>query len=232
MSTTITTAQMVTLCRTRIGEDSTTATQVSDSQIVDLLNERLTELCADSNVLVSGWTTSTIAGQQQYSVPSEYTSVEAVRIFRTNLDNARWWLAKVPIIDTNPDTASTTQSTPNRFSIWGLNVSGNNNPAIWLDPIPKDSGTNDLICYGRQRAKVLVSGGQGPEVPDRWCYAVVNGAIALIYLRFAEGSADCLALADRYEKLWQSDKGLAQEYISLDVYSPGYARDTMGYMRR
>lgn len=224
----MTTAQMVTLVRTRMGEDSTTATAATDAQILDFLNERMAELCADSNVLVSGWTASTVANQQQYSVPTEYTSVEAIQIYRTSGDNKQAWLRKMPLIGLDPRRGT---GSPDSFAVWGLNVSGDNSPAFWLDPIPDANGSSDLICYGRQLPKTMVSGGQGPEVRLRWQYAVVNGAISLLYLRLAEGNRDSIAVADRTEAMWQRDKAEALNYITLDLYTPGQPVDTMGYAR-
>lgn len=217
---------MITLVRTRMGEDSTTATQVTDAQILAFLNERMAELCADTNVLVSAWTASTVLNQQQYSVPAEYTSIEAIQIYRTVPDNKKQWLRKVPVIDTD---AGKSTGSPDKFALWGLNVSGDNSPAFWLDPIPNANGSSDLICYGRQLAKTMVSGGQGPEVRLRWQYLVVDGALELVYLRLAEGSPTVLALADRMNRLWEQGKMKAMEYITLDLYAPGEARDTVGY---
>src|SRR4029079_3451611 len=128
---------MITLVRTRMGEDSTAATQVTDAQILAFLNERMVELCADTNVLVSAWTASTVLNQQQNSVPSEYTSVEAIQIYRSVSDNKKQWLRKVPVVDTD---AGKSAGSPDKFAIWGLNVSGNNSPAFWLDPIPNANG--------------------------------------------------------------------------------------------
>jgi hypothetical protein len=184
------------------------------------------ELCADSNVLVSGWTTSTVAGQEWYSVPPEYTSVEAIRIYRTTGDGAKWWLTKRALIETDP---TLTQGTPTMFGVWGLNVSGDNSPAFKLAPIPSASGTNDLICMGRQLPKTMVSAGQGPEVRARWQDAVVDGAIADCFMRVAESNREAMALADRYSARWQQHKAEGLEYITLDIYSPQHPRDTMGY---
>lgn len=220
---------MVTFCRTSMGEDSTTATQVTDPQILAFLNKRMAELCADTNVLVSGWTASTVQNQQWYSVPSEYTSVEAIRIYRTTGDSAKTWLRKVPI--TAQDARLATGSCPDSFAVWGLNVSGDNSPAFSLDPIPNANGSSDMVCFGRQLAKTMVSGGQGPEVRLRWQYAVCDGAIADIFLRFGEGSPTSVALADRYTSRWAAAKNEALEYITLDLYAPQDAKDTMGYTR-
>jgi hypothetical protein len=186
---------MVTAVRDGFGEDSTTSTGVSDAQILKFLNKRMRELCADTNVLVSGWTTSTVASQEWYSVPPEYTSVEGIRIYRTSGDGAKWWLGKRAFLETDP---TLTTGTPTRFAVWGLNVSGDNSPAFKLDPIPSASGTNDLICMGRQLPKIMVSGEQGPEVRARWQDAVVDGAIADCFMRVAESNREAMALADRY----------------------------------
>jgi hypothetical protein len=217
---------MVTAVRDGFGEDSTTATAASEAQILRFLNKRQRELCADSNVLVSGWTTSTIASQEWYSVPPEYTSVEAIRIYRTTGDGAKWWLSKVTLVETDPGLAT---GTPTRFGVWGLNVSTDNSPAFKLNPIPVASGTNDLVCYGRQLPKTMVSGAQGPEVRARWQDAVVDGAIADCFMRVAEGSREALAMADRYSARWEAHKRAAIDYITLDIYSPQNPRDTMGY---
>ncbi len=222
----MTTAEMITFTRTSMGEDSTTATQVSDAQILAFLNQRMAEICADANVLVSGWTASTVASQQIYSVPPEYTSVEAIRIFQTTTPTQQQWLRKLALVETDPRAPT---GIPRNFAVWGLNVSGDNSPAFWIDPVPATSGTNDLICYGRQLPKTMVSGGQAPEVRLRWQYAVVDGALVSIYMRLAEGSREAIALADRYEAKWRFHKDWAANYITLDLYSPGRARDTEGY---
>lgn len=218
----MTTAEMVTLVKSRLGGDTTNA--VSDAQILAFLNERMAEICADSNVLVSAWTASTVQSQQQYSVPTEYTSVEAIRIYSAT--GSQVWLDKVPLTQLDPRKS---EGKPRRFALWGLNVSGDNSPAFWLDPIPDANGSSDLECYGRQLPKTMVSGGQGPEVRLRWQYAVVNGALALCYMRIAAGDPNWLPLADRASAMWANDKKEAEAQNFLEQSSPSYAQDTAGY---
>ena len=218
---------MITLVRSRFGEDSTTATQVSDAQILALLNQKQVEICADSNILVSAWTTSTVSGQRLYTVPPEYTTVEEIAFYDTT--HGKLWLDKVPVNALDP---SLTAGAPQRFAVWGANSSGDNSPTFWLDPIPNFSGASDLTCYGRQLPKTMVSGGQAPEVRLRWQYAVVNGAVADIYLRLAAGDTTLLPLADRAERTWQSDKKDAGDSIYVELQTPGRIRDTMGYAGR
>lgn len=219
----MTTAEMVTAVRDAFGEDSTTATQITDAQILKFLNRAQKELASDSDILVSAWTTSTVSGQQIYSVPPEYTSVE--RILFSDTTHGKWWLVKMGIGDLDPGQA---QGTPVRFAVWGANVSGDNSPAFWLDAIPNFSGTNDLTCYGRQLPKTMVSGGQGPEMRDRWQYACVNGAVAYTYQRLAAGDPTLIPLLDRAMAIWNKDKSQAEEQ-TIDVTNPLIPRDTMGY---
>lgn len=186
-----TTAELITAVRSQFGEDSTSDTAVTDTQVLAFLNRAMREICADSNVLVSGWTASTVASQQQYSVPPEYTTVEAIRIYTTTGTQQQEWLRKVALVETDARAA---MGIPSRFAVWGLNVSGDNSPAFWLDPVPATSGTNDLVCYGRQLPKTMVSGGQGPEVRQRWQDACVDGALSFIYRRLGNASREAVAL--------------------------------------
>jgi len=220
----VTTAEMMTAVRDHFGEDSTTATQVSPTQILAFLNRAQVELCADSNVLVSGWTTSTVAAQQMYTVPPEYTSVEDMKIYQTN--GTKIWLLKTELSSTDP---TLTQGVPCRFAVWGANSSGDNSLVFLLDPIPSTSGSSDLVCYGRQLPKTMVSGGQGPEVRLRWQYAVVNGAVAMVYARLAAGDTSLIPLLDRAEAKWKADKAEAESQVYVDLKAPQSIRDTMGY---
>lgn len=224
----MTTAQLVTYVRQEWGQTAADSGGVLDADIVAYLNMRQTELCADSDILVSGWTASTLAGQQQYSVPPEYTSVEAIQLYQTTGGMGQYWLEKIDLVDVDP---TLTAGNPVAFAKWGLNVSGSNSPAFWLVPIPTSAtvAANDLRCFGRQLPQTMVSGGQGPEVRLRWQYAIAHGALVTIYNRIAATKRDYIALADRMEATWQKDKSEAQAQELLDTYKPGVAKDTMGY---
>lgn len=224
----MTTAEMVTLTRDQVGEDSTTATQVSDPQILKFLNKKMAELCADSEMLPSTFTTSTVASQQLYNVPAEYISIQGIQIYRTTGDQQQEWLTKVDIDDLDPTFAT---GSPMKWANWGANLSGDNSPVFCLDPIPLASGTSDLIVHCYQYPKTMVSGGQAPEVRLRWQYACVDGATADVFMRLASGDGTLLAMVDRWEQKWQMAKKAAVEWAMLDLYSPRPARDTMGYSR-
>lgn len=224
----MTTAELITAVRDQFGEDSTSATQISDTQILGFLNRRQKELCADTNSLVSGWTASTVKDQQTYTVPPEYTSVEAIRLYQTTGQSIQWWLDKVEMRGVDPRLAS---GAPERFSVWALNVSGDNTPAFWLDPIPSTSGSSDLVCFGRQLPKTMVSGGQAPEVRERWQIAIVDGAVMNVYRRLAAGDTSFLPLFDRAQGIWREHKAEAEEQAAVELDAPRMVRDVMGYTR-
>lgn len=228
----MTTAEMMTAVRDLMGEDSVTATQVSPTQVLSFLNARMAELCADTDANVSAWYTDTVSGQSDYSVPPEYTGVE--KIVFCDEQQGKWWLTKCEVEDLDPTLVP---GPPHQFAVWGANVSGDHSSIFILDSIPDftaapPSGVpGNLQCFGRQYAKLMVSGGQGPEVDLREQWTVIYGAVASCFLRFAEGSPTCLQLADRWEAKWERGKKQAMDRVAVDVRSPRRAVDSMGYSR-
>lgn len=218
----------MTFIRRLWGQTTANAGGILDVEIIDFLDGRQKEICADSDILVSGWTANTVATQRQYSVPPEYTSVEAIHLYQTTGGLGKWYLEKRGIDELDPTLPT---GTPLIFAKWGLNVSGSNSPAFWLEPIPTAAtvSPNDLICYGRQLPQTLAAGGPDPEVRERWQRACCKGALADIYLRLAQSGREYIALADRYAALWDKDKAEAKLQELIDTYKPGLPRDTMGY---
>lgn len=224
----MTTAECLSYVRSLWGQTAANGGGVTDLEIVDYLNAKQTELCSDSDVLVSGWTASTVAGQQQYTVPPEYTSVEFINLYQTTGGLGKYQLTKRDMIDIPADKAP---GNPTIFARWGLNVSSSNQRAFWVYPVPTAAtvSTNDLECYGRETPVTMVSGGAGPEVDLRWQRAICHGALALVYRRLAASKREYFALADRMEATWMKDKDAALALQIRDVYKPGRAKDTMGY---
>lgn len=225
----MTTAELITQTRTRFGEDSTTATQVTDAQILSFLNVAQREMAAQSDILLTCATTSTVAGQGEYSVPGDYNKVQAVFLYRTTGDLAKLNLYPIGVLDKDPAKA---QGTPRFYYVWGLNVSGVNSFTIGLNPIPSVSGTSDLEIFYRQIPATMVSGGQAPEVPVQFQDGLPDGALMQIYERFAAGDSGYMAMADRARSRWGSWIARASSHVSpLTLDRPSMPRDTMGYTR-
>jgi hypothetical protein len=78
----------------------------------------------------------------------------------------------------------------------------------------------------------MVSGGQGPEIRQRFQNALVVGAVADVCFRLAPGDSQFLAMGDRYEARWRDAKKEAEEQNTQDLYKAQQARDNMGYTGR
>lgn len=225
----MTTAELITQVRTRFGEDSTSATQVTDAQILSFLNASQREMAAESNILLTCATSSTVAGQEEYPLPSDYHKVQAVFLYRTTGDLSKQNLYPIGILDRDPAKA---QGTPRNYYIWGLNVSGNNSFTIGLSPIPIASGSSDLEVFYRQIPSTMVSGGQGPEIPVQFQDGLPDGALMQVYERFSSGDSGYMAMADRARSRWGSWIARASSHVSpLTLDRPSMPRDTMGYTR-
>lgn len=186
-------------------------------------------MATDTNILLTCATASTVAGQEEYSVPGDYHKVEAVFLYRTTGDNAKYNLYPIGILDRDPTKG---QGTPQFYYVWGLNVSGSNSLIIGLSPIPSVSGTSDLEIFYRQIPSTMVSGGQAPEIPVQYQDGLPDGALMQIYERFAAGDSHYMAMADRARSRWAGWMERAKGHVSpLTLDRPRMARDTMGYTR-
>lgn len=198
---------------------------VSDNQIVALLNEGQIKLCMNSYLLMTCATASTVASQESYSVPSDFIKIEAVFIYNTTT-GTKVRLRPIDLMKRDP-TKST--GTPAFYYIWGLNVSSANSFTINLNPIPSTSGTSDLEIYFRQSPLTMVSGGQAPEIPGHFQYALVAYALWKIWER--DQSPIGINLADRYHAEWEQWVKDAQSFINpLTLDMPTVIDDTQGLL--
>jgi hypothetical protein len=198
---------------------------VSDDQIVALLNEAQTKMCMQSYLLMTCATTSTVASQESYSVPSDFIKIEAVFIYNTT-SGQKQRLRPIDLMKRDP-TKST--GSPQYYFIWGLNVSSVNSFTVNLNPIPSTSGTSDLEIYFRQAPLTMVSGGQAPEIPGHFQYALVAYALWKIWLR--DQSAIGANLASSYKREWDEWVHEAESFINpLTLDMPQQIDDAMGML--
>lgn len=181
---------------------------VSDAQIVALLNEAQLKICMESYLLMTCATASTVASQESYSIPSDFIKIEAVFIYNTST-NVKTRLRPIDLMKRDP-TKST--GTPQCYFIWGLNVSSANSFTINLNPIPSTSGSSDLEIYYRQAPLTMVSGGQAPEIPNHFQYALIAYTLWKIWLR--DQSPIGASLAAIYKREWDEWVHQAQSFIN------------------
>jgi hypothetical protein len=194
---------------------------VTDTQIVRLLNIAQRKLCSKSRLMRTCHTASTVADQQEYSVPTDFFSVEGVRW--TDTTGAKMWLTPIKIRQLSDESGD-----PCKYAEWGLNVSGANSPAIWLDPIPDASGSSDLEIFIKAMPLTMVSGGQAPEVPVAWQDSLIPYACWKVYQRRGREWVQ-MAMAAKQEWMeWLREAERWSATIQTDV--PHRTNDTAGYL--
>lgn len=169
---------------------------------------------------------SEVANQEAYSLPSDFLKMQAVFLKQTTGSQAKWPLYPISVMDRDPLEQT---GDPDRFYIWGVNVSGANQYIIGLNPIPKDSNASSLHIYYRQQPLTMVASGQAPEIPVPWQDSLVDGALWQIYQRWGE-DPKFLSMHDRAFARWQARKQGAKAYISPITLNLPRIRDTAGYL--
>lgn len=191
--------------------------------MVRWLNIAQRNLCAEADIMLSSWTASTVASQEEYSVPSDFLHVSGVYIYNTTTGVKQ---KLKPVSITQRDPAQNTGN-PIFYTVWGRNVSGANAYTLLLNPIPSTSGTNDLIMYGRQQPLTMVSGGQAPEIMTPWQDYLIAYAAWCVYIRRGPNWAQ---MADRMWQNWERGLMKAKEWKNplMDDW-PTAIEDVMGY---
>lgn len=223
-----TTDQLVTAVRDEFGEDTASSSAVSDTQIIQFLNQAQREMCWRGNILLTCATTTTVLGQEEYPLPTDYLRAACVFIFRAT--GVKRQLKPVSIQSRNP---LKTQSTDQRcYYIWGLNSGGLNKYALGLQDIPSENGpSDDLEIFYRQAPLTMASGGTNPEVPDHWQDGLIQGALVRIYSRMCTSDTKWLPMLDRKMANWQRWLDESKRYVNpLTLDQPIQIRDTMNYL--
>lgn len=190
-------------------------------------------LCTAGGIQYTSETTTTVSGQEQYTLPGDYLKIMAVWIYHTSGDMAKRALFPMTILERDPNR---TQGTPDHFYIHGAALSGDNAFVLGLKPIPDANNAGaELEIWIRQLSKDMVSGGQGPEAMLQWQDPLVHFAASRAFTRLATMDPSKANLADR--EMAQFDKWMAkakkfQSPMALGItqrrlidYSPGYDVD-------
>lgn len=226
-----TTATLISWVRDAIGVD--TAGYVSDTQILNWLNIAQRQLCVQGGIQYTSETATTVAGQEQYSVPGDYSKIMAVYLYHTTGDKAQKALFPMSVAERDPRLG---QGTPDSFYIHGANVSGDNSFVIGLSPIPdaNNAGSN-LEIWIRQIPKDMTTSGQNPESMLQWQDCLIHFAAARAFTRLSTADPGKAALADREMAIWETWLKRARKFQSpmalgiptrrLITYTPGHDFD-------
>jgi hypothetical protein len=188
-----------------------------DLAIVRLLNQAQRKLCWEAPVNLTCATSVTVAGQEEYPLPSDYMKLEAVFLATDR---------KLTPIRVQQRDARENNSKSIFYYIHGANVSRSNAQTINLNPIPDQAYT--LKIYYRQMPLAMVSGGQGPEIPVQWHDALPSYALWKTYRRWGRDWAN---MRDESKAEWEQWLQRARRYATpLQVDVPTRVEDTAGYM--
>lgn len=188
-----------------------------------MLNEAQRIMCFEGKVLMTCATASTVAAQEEYSLPSDFGKMEAVFLYSST--TAKQKLTPIRVGQRDP---LKTQGIPAWYYVWGLNVSSVNAITIGLNPIPSTSGSSDLEIYYRQLPLTMVSGGQAPEVPTQWQDGLTAYAAWKTYQRRGR---EWQSMARDAQAEWQGWINMAKRYTNpLTTDSPTSSNDSAGYM--
>lgn len=221
-----TTAQLVTAVRDEFGEDTPSTSVVTDTQIVQFLNQAQREMCLEGNLLMTCAVTSTVQSQEVYPLPDDYLKIAMVVIHRDG--GVKRNLKPYTLQDR---MAEETEST-NQFGyfIWGINVSGYNKYFVGLMDIPNAAGTDDLHIYYRQQPQVMAVAGVNPEVPYPFQDGLVDGALVRIYSRLSTSDTRWIPMYDRKMAMWNKWMERSRKYVNPTGYDqPIQIRDSGGY---
>lgn len=217
----MTTNELVSSVYSDWGEDETNSV-VSPINITRMLNKAQRHLCGQGMILLTCAKTSTVAAQETYNLPTDYWKAEAVFYYGTGGDRH---LFPMNVGDRDPEQR---QGAPNRYYIWGSNVSSTNQYVIGLNPVPGVNGTDDLEVFYRQLPRKMVHSTEAtmvnPEVNEMWQDAMVDYALMSIYRRLGN---DFVGLYRDHRAGWNDWMMKAKEYVNpLQFDIPIPRRDT------
>jgi len=170
-------------------------------------------------VLLTCATRSTVAGQEEYPLPSDYLKIESVVIKPSH--------KLIPLRVTQRDPTERA-GTPQAYYIGGANVSGSAAQVVSLGPIPDTNGTDDLLIFYRQLPATMSAGGQAPEVPLQWHDSLISYALWKTYRRWGKGFEN---FRDEAKQEWEQWMQKARRYTTpqqADV--PTRITDTANYL--
>lgn len=223
----MTSDQLVTEVRSRWGETSSTNSAVSDVEVLGYLNEAQLTLSTVGNVMCTCAKLDLVAGQEEYSLPTDYLKAETV--FYIGVNGPSQKLSPIGLIDRDPQQ---TQGTPSRYYIWGANVSGSNQYTIGLCyGVPQVTETQGIDLYYRQKPSIMALASPGPavnpEIDTPWQYAMIDIALMRIYQRLGNSFMPQLQLATANANQWIERAKQHMSPMQFDV--PISRRDTGGY---
>jgi len=222
------TAELVTLIKSRYGEDGTG--QVSATQIVAFLNSAQMELCSKGNILPACATLDLTTGVQDYALPSNFHRIQAVFLKRTTGTLAKRLLEPIGIQQVDP---AKPPGDPEQYFVWGANdsVTGLHTYYIGFQRVPNYTTTDKPVeIFYRRLPALMVSGGADPEVDAPWQEALVEGALMMVYQRLVSSDPTWAPVYSGSRQRWNDWLEEAEAHIpNIIIDRPFSPLDSWGY---
>jgi len=191
------------------GEDS--GGPITDVQILSWGN-RAQRILASRGVLLTCWSTTTVAGQETYNLPTDYYKIDSI------FDDDQAPAPKLFPMGVGDRTGE--PGTPRRYWLWQENLSLSSIRTFGLHPVPDTNGTlKNLHVFGLQMPQTMALSSPGPavnpEVDPIWQDAMADYALMCIYRRLGpDYGGDFRAQTE----LWQNWLRQADQYSLVNDY--------------
>lgn len=176
----------------------------SQAELFDLITDACHQLGRLGMVIERTYTTTTVAGTQGYTFP---TNVIALK--RVTYDGMK--LAAITMREddaiTGLNMTTTEQGTPNYYWTWDY--------TIYLRPIPSSALTLKLWTYNSPSA---ISSTSTLEVPEIFHHRIVNYLVSMMAAKDSN-----LGVHKIYNDLWKEDILEARKWIAKRKRTDGYA---------
>lgn len=144
--------------------------QITDDDILRWVNDAMRDIALKNNLLPVKSSTALVAGQQDYTLPTDLVTLDTIRYGTTKLQPLSQQEA-----DEFMDTTTTNTGTPLYYSRWGSTIS--------LYPIPDSSAVSggSLALYYNREPNAVTDLSSTPEIPRVYHLRLVEYCIAQAY---------------------------------------------------
>jgi hypothetical protein len=175
----------------------------SQDEILDLMYDASLELALETEMIERAYSTTTVAGTQQYAFPTN-----AIKLKRVVYDGQKLTPINFKEDDeiTLYDENTTNQGSPDFFYQW--------NRSVYLRPIPDSAKTLEMYTINAPQAITINGSLELPQELHRYVLAYV--------LREMVGKDQNIAMYDRYDVQWNNGLRQAARLKMMRKMAAGY----------
>ena len=176
----------------------------SQAEILQLIFDAEMELARECLTIEETYTTSTVADQREYAIPTNCHTIRRVEYSGRKL-------TPIAFVEDDALTANnmttTASGTPEYYSVWG--------DAIYLRPIPSAVGTLKIYSYDEPTLPAVTSTLKTPSIFH-------NGLINFVVGQMCAKDENA-KMVSYYMGKWEADKAFALRYMKKRRRGDGFA---------